>query len=158
MKHYKLTKDQSAAYSGYTDLYEVDESDLTESTVNTDQTLTLDTLAFGDVVVEDVLLRIVTPFTGNTADNTLEFQLGIPGNSTRLLGNANVVVGGTPIDAGAAWGHGSTATPLVGPSGGTSLILTANITDADGSLAMYTAGKVHLFVKILRAAHLNVAV
>lgn len=157
MRHYKLSKDQSAAYGGFTDLYVVTRKDLTKSTSNTDEVLTLDALEAGDYIGYEVLLTIEEEWSGNTADNALSVSVGITGAPALLLPASPIVAAGSPTSKGVGFSSAATGAPTP-IAGATSLIMTFDITDTDGALTGYSSGKLHLWVKNLRRRHLEVAV
>ncbi len=153
MRHHLLNTVQRAA-TGFTDLFVITHADLTEATDNTDQTLTLDALAFGDVVGYEALLEIVTAFDAATvsADNAVTVAIGVTGATTQIIGASAITAAGAGTAAYTAYATAAGGSPYVTPTGGKNLLATVDITDADGALADFTAGELHLWLKILRRA------
>ena len=150
MRKYTFTGQQKAAVGGYTDLYVLTDADLTETTVNTDTPVTLDTLNFGDVVEYQSLIEIKTAFAGGTADNACTVSLGVTGALTQFIGASAIASGGSYTAAKTAYCQAAGGAAYPTPTGGKSLIANFDITDADGALVDYTAGEIHIWVKISR--------
>lgn len=151
MKHSLLNPYQRAA-TGFTDLFVVTHADLTETTDNTDQTLTLDALAFGDVVGYEALIEIVTAFDAATvsADNACTVALGVTGATTQFIGASAIAAAGAGTAAYTAYATAAGGAPYPTPTGGKNILVTVDVTDADGALADYTAGELNIWMKILR--------
>lgn len=83
---------------GATHLIDVSHVDLTETTVNTTQTLVPINAAAGDVV-EVVAMRLVTAFrnTSDTAHNTTTLSVGDNDSGTRFLTSTQLNQNGTTI-------------------------------------------------------------
>jgi hypothetical protein len=91
MKHLRLNN-TAAVKLGFTDVWRITQSDLTETTNNTTQAITLLALAVGDIVKqEDFVLEVVT--NGATLV-TYTVSLGITGAVTQILGASNVLAAG----------------------------------------------------------------
>lgn len=149
MKHYHLTAAQSAANCGFTDLYVITHDDLTETALNTDQVLTLDRLDAGEMVAYGAFAQVITPFTGNTSDNTCVASVGVIPSPNEFVPGLTLVSGGSPAQARYAASSASTGAPWV-ETIGTDIIATFNITDPDGALDGYTAGELRIWLKVLR--------
>jgi hypothetical protein len=151
MKHFRLTPTQ-AARTGYTDLFVITHADLTETTDNTDQTITLDALAFGDLIKYDALLQIKTAFDAATisADNAVTVAIGVTGATTNIIAASAISSGGAGTAVTTGYGMAAAALPYFTPTGGKNLLATVDITDADGSLAEFTTGELHLWMYISR--------
>jgi hypothetical protein len=92
MKHQRLTNTQSAKLAGYTDVWRVVQADLTETTNNTPQAITLLALKLGDIVLQpDFFIEVVT--NGATLA-TYTVSLGVTGALTQIIGNSNVLAAG----------------------------------------------------------------
>lgn len=152
-RHYLLNR-ETRANTGFTDLFVVTHADLTEATDNTDQTLTLDALAFGDVVGYEALIEIVTAFdaSGVSADNACTVALGVTGATTQIIGASAIAAAGAGTAAYTAYATAAGGSPYVTPTGGKNLLLTVDVTDADGALADYTTGELWIWIKIIRRA------
>ena len=124
--------------------------DFTESTDNTDQTLTLGTLAMGDVVL-DAMLEVRTAIGNASANMTLAASLGVTGATTQFIGASTLVNAGTPAAANTVFCPANTFAAYPTPSGGKSILLTLDITDADGHLSACATGELWVWLKIDRA-------
>jgi len=164
MKHYLLTAEQSAANGGKTDLFVIEAGvDLTESTDNTDQVLTLDALAFGDVVQNNVLVEInlalgtTAAGTGTpSADTAVAVSLGVTGAATQFLGASAVFAAGAATAAKTAYASANSVADYPTPTGGKDIILTADVTDVDGSLAELNYGEIWVWLTIVRWARRHI--
>lgn len=158
MKHIRLLPQQQAR-TGYSDLFILTHADLTEATDNTDQTVTLDELAFGDVVKYDAFIQIKTAFDANnvSADNALTVSLGVTGAATQIIGASALAASGTGTAAKTTYATASGGAAYPTPTGGKNLIATFDITDADGALADYSAGEIHIYLTIVRESELVAA-
>lgn len=157
MKHYLLTAAQKAA-TGYTDLFVIQPKvDFTETTDNTDQTLTLDALAFGDIVENRALIEIKealgTTAAGTgvpSADFACTISLGVTGATTQFIGASAIAAAGAATAAKTAYATAAGAAAYPVPSGGKNLLATVDITDADGSLAEVEYGEIWVWMDISR--------
>jgi hypothetical protein len=158
MKRIRLLPAQQAR-TGYTDLFVLTHADLTTAADNTDQTVTLDTLAFGDIIKYDAFIQIKTAFDAATAsaDNALTVALGVTGATTQIIGASALAASGAGTAAKTTYctAAGGVAYPV--PTGGKDLLATFDITDADGALVDYTAGEIHIYMHIIRESELVVA-
>lgn len=152
MKHILLQASQSAANSGYTDLFVLTHADLTQATDNTDQSVTLDALEFGDVVGYNALIEIVTALDAAnvSADNALTVSLGVTGALTQIIGASALAAAGVGTVAKTGYATAAGGAPYVTPTGGKDLIANFDITDADGALADYSAGEIRIWCNIHR--------
>lgn len=157
MKHYLLNRTPRADNLGFTDLFVLTHADLTEATDNTDQTITLDALAFGDVVGYEALVEIVTAFDAAnvSADNALTVAIGVTGATTQIIGASALAASGAGTAAKTAYATAAGGSPYVTPTGGKNLLATFDITDADGALADFSAGEIRVWLKISRWADRN---
>lgn len=151
MKHIRLLPQQQAR-SGWTDLFVITHDDLTAATDTTDQTLTLDSLAFGDIVKYDALIEIKTAFDAATvsADNALTVALGVTGATTQFIGASALAAAGAGTAAKTCYAMAAGGAAYATPTGGKDILATFDITDADGSLAEYTTGEIHIYMAISR--------
>lgn len=151
-RHYKLSAEQFAANGGFTDLFILTHADLTQAADNTDQAITLDALAFGDVVGYHALIEIVTAFDAAavSADNALTVSLGVTGALTQIIGASALAAAGAGTAAKTGYGTAAGGAAYVTPTGGKDLIANFDITDADGALVDYSAGEIRIWVNISR--------
>jgi len=149
MKHYKLRPPQIAAV-GFTDLFVLTHADLTETTDNTDQAITLDQVEFGDYIAYDALIEIKTAFDAASADEGLNITLGVNGALTQFIGNSALVSSGTGTAAKTAYAPAAGGAPYIVPTGGKNIQANFDITDADGDLEDHSAGEVWIWMNIRR--------
>lgn len=91
MKHLRLNN-HATVRTGFTDVWRITQTDLTETTNNTTQAITLITLAVGDIVdQESFILEVVT--NGATLV-TFTCSLGVTGAVTQILGASNILAAG----------------------------------------------------------------
>ena len=152
MKHYIFNEQQRAA-TGYTDLYVVTAADLTETTNNTDQAITLDTLAFGDIVNNRASITIATAFDLAVAGETLAVSLGVTSALTQVIGASTIISSGTAVAAKTSFVPAGSTAAYPTPSGGKSLLLNFDITAASGALATHDVGELLVYANISRYAH-----
>lgn len=154
MKHYLLNAAQKAASGGFTDLFVIGHADLTQATDNTDQTLTLDALEFGDLVGYEAVIEIKTAFDAAnvSADNALTVALGVTGATTQFIGASALSAAGVGTAAKTAYATAAGGAPYPTPTGGKDILATFDITDADGALADFSAGEIWIWMKISRWA------
>ncbi len=157
MKHFLLNAAQKAA-TGYTDLFVIQPAvDFTQSTDNTDQTLTLDALEFGDIVENRALIEIRSAL-GTTAEGTgvpstdfaLTIALGVTGATSQFIGASDLAAAGAATAAKTAYATANSAAAYCTPSGGKNILATLDITDADGSLAEVDYGEIWIWMDINR--------
>lgn len=150
-RHVLLNAAQKAA-TGWTDVFYLSHADLTEATDNTDQAITLDALAFGDVVGYNALIEIVTAFDANnvSADNAVTVSLGVTGALTQIIGASAIAASGAGTAAKTGYSTAAGGAAYVTPTGGKNLIANFDITDADGALADFSAGELRIWVNISR--------
>lgn len=99
MKHYLLRSGERAA-TGFTDLFEITHADLTETTANTAQVITLDALALGDQLMPGALLEVTEAFTAVGTTDDLFVGVGNTTNRDLLLSNFALVNSGSAATAG----------------------------------------------------------
>lgn len=139
MKHFRLSRPELDG--GFTDAFLVTVDDITESGTNTDQPITLDALAQGDVVHEVLIDRKVAA-TGLTACNV---SVGVTGALTTFTANSSMLAAGEPT-------VGNNDQQYVTPSGGKNLILNVDPASNGENLASLTAFEVVVYAKITRRA------
>lgn len=160
MRHYLLSAAQRAAVGGFTDLFVIEPRvDFTETADNTDQTLTLDGLNMGDVVLNHALIEIAEPLgttaagTGvPSADTALTIALGVTGATTTFIGASNLATGGAATAVKTAYAGANSLADYITPTGGKNILATLDITDADGKLSAWKYGKVLVWMTIVRQA------
>lgn len=143
---YELPAETKAA-TGYTHKAIVDHVDLTETTANTAQSITLLTLAAGDVVRAGAY-KLVTPFqdTADSAFNTTAVTLNAAGSA--LISATETNVNGTEVFYKA---HTATV-PLTATSSSTVAASFASMSAK--SLSALNAGEVHFFFSVNKLANL----
>jgi hypothetical protein len=146
MLAYELPAETKAA-TGYTHKAIVDHADLTEATANTAQSITLLSLAAGDVVSSGAY-KLVTPFqdTADSAFNTTAVTLNAAGSA--LISATETNVNGTEVFYKA---HTATA-PLTATSASTVAASFASMSAK--SLSALNAGEVHFFFSVNKLANL----
>ena len=143
---YELPAETKAA-TGYTHKAIVDHVDLTETTANTAQSITLLTLAAGDVV-RSAAYKLVTPFqdTADAAFNTTAVTTNAAGSA--LISATETNVNGTEVFYKA---HTATA-PLIATSAST--VAASFAAMSAKSLSALNAGEVHFFFSVNKLASL----
>jgi hypothetical protein len=146
MQVYELPAETKAA-TGYTHKAIVDHTDLTETTANTAQSITLLALAAGDVVHSGAY-KLVTPFqdTTDSAFNTTAVTTNAAGSA--LISATETNVNGTEVFYKA---HTATA-PLTATSASTVAASFASMSAK--SLSALNAGEVHFFFSVNKLANL----
>lgn len=151
MRHYKFTAAQAAAM-GYTDLFVIPYTDLTAAAIadNTAKSITLDALAVGDMVKQDVLVQITTVWAG-PSDLTGTVSVGVTSATTALTPTLTLITAGT----GTAVNTSNTSANQTNAHyvATAAIDMLAEFTpDADSGVDEYTAGEVRIFMNISRAA------
>jgi hypothetical protein len=146
MLAYELPAETKAA-TGYTHKAIVDHTDLTETTANTAQSITLLTLATGDVVHSGAY-KLVTAFqdTTDAAFNTTAVTTNAAGSA--LISATETNVNGTEVFYKA---HTATA-PLTATSAST--VAASFAAMSAKSLSALNAGEVHFFFSVNKLANL----
>jgi hypothetical protein len=146
MLAYELPAETKAA-TGYTHKAIVTHADLTETTANTAQSITLLTLAAGDVVRSGAY-KLVTAFqdSADAAFNTTAVTTNAAGSA--LISATETNVNGTEVFYKA---HTATA-PLTATSAST--VAASFAAMAAKSLSALTAGEVHFFFSVNKLANL----
>jgi hypothetical protein len=146
MQVYELPAETKAA-TGYTHKAIVDHVDLTETTANTAQSITLLTLAAGDVVRAGAY-KLVTAFqdTADAAFNTTAVTTNAAGSA--LISATETNVNGTEVFYKA---HTATA-PLTATSAST--VAASFAAMSAKSLSALNAGEVHFFFSVNKLASL----
>lgn len=133
---------EAMAEHGATHVFVFDHTDLTETTVNTAQTLDVVTLGAGQTI-EGVKAKLLVDFqdASDAAFNTTPIELGDSGDADRLLASMELNVNGTEVDVKA--GTGTIAAPT------TSTTYQVTVGSMIGkSLSNIDAGKAEVYVKI----------
>jgi hypothetical protein len=143
---YELPAETKAA-TGYTHKAIVDHTDLTETTANTAQSITLLSLAAGDVVRSGAY-KLVTPFqdTADAAFDVTPVTLNAAGSA--LISATETNVNGSEVLYKA---HTAT-TPLTATSAST--VAASFASEAGKSLSALNAGEVHFFFSVNKLANL----
>jgi hypothetical protein len=146
MLAYELPAETKAA-TGYTHKAIVDHTDLTETTANTAQSITLISLAAGDVVHSGAY-KLVTAFqdTTDAAFNTTAVTTNAAGSA--LISATETNVNGTEVFYKA---HTATA-PLTATSAST--VAASFAAMSAKSLSALNAGEVHFFFAVNKLANL----
>ncbi len=149
-KHYLLNSEQRAR-TGFTDLFIVKYTDVSASIAdNTAATVTLDSLALGDVVLQDTLIEVRTAWAG-PSDLTATASVGVTGTATALTPALTITTAG----AGTAILTTDTSDNQTNAhyAASTAIDLIATITpDADSGVDEFTAGELAIWMNISRAA------
>lgn len=149
-KHYLLNSEQRAR-TGFTDLFIVKYTDVSASIAdNTAATVTLDSLALGDVVLQDTLIEVRTAWAG-PADLTATASVGVTGTATALTPALTITTAG----AGTAITTTDTSDNQTNAhyAAAAAIDLIATITpDADSGVDEFTAGELAIWMNISRAA------
>ena len=90
MTRYHLKDLTIARMYGFTDVFKLTNTDLTQSANNTQQSVNLTTLNLGDIVNQEVLLEVRTASTGLA---TCTASVGVTGAVTQLIGASDCVAG-----------------------------------------------------------------
>lgn len=143
MDIYHLNNDQTVAL-GANRLFKILYSDLSEGVDDTDETVTLEALAEGDVV-KDVRAVLKTDFAGITACNA---SIGVTSAVTTFSANTSILSGGG-IPCAAATVH-----PYVSP-GSVSLLVNFDPAGNGDALDELTAGELWVFATIIKKADLD---
>ena len=144
---YELPAETKAA-TGYTHKAIVDHTDLTETTANTAQSITLLSLAAGDVVHSGAY-KLVTPFqdTADAAFNTTAVTTNAAGSA--LISATETNVNGTEV-----FYKAHTATAPLTVNTGTSTVSASFASMSLKSLSALNAGEVHFFFSVNKLANL----
>lgn len=140
-----------ANHCGFTDVFTITHADLTAATDDLAQTITLDALAFGDMVYA-AAIEIQTAFDAASADEATTAALGVTSATTQFLAAFTFVTGGAGVAAKTGACQGETFAPYITPTGGKDILLTVDITDADGALVDHSAGVLLIWMQISRWA------
>jgi hypothetical protein len=147
-KHYQLQRPDRVF--GWTDLFVVNRTELTETTDNTAQAIVLDVLKKGDVVAQNALIEIGTVFAG-PSDLTATCSVGVTSALTTFTPAATICTAG----AGATVATGDTSDCQTNSHyiAAADINLLANfIPDADSALDEFTAGELRIWLTISRYA------
>src|SRR5262245_6203523 len=91
MKHYRLKQEERAGI-GFTDLFIVTHADFTTTTDDAAQSITLCTLAVGDLVMNNALLEVRTNANVVAA---VTGSLGVTGSVAAIIAASNLLAAGT---------------------------------------------------------------
>lgn len=151
MRHIRLNSRMASSNRVFTDCFVLTAADLTETTDDADQSITLMDLDTGDQVLANVVVEVVKPFTPPTSNATLTVALGVTSATTGILAAKSLISAGTAVAAGTGYvsSSGSYA-PYSTPSGGKHLLATFGLNDADGALADISAGELRIWCTIPR--------
>lgn len=153
LKHIPLSLNERAM-TGYTDLYIIKYTDLTEGTDNTAQALTLETLAAGDIVKQDVLVEVQSAWNGDSA-LTATVSVGVTSAATALTPALTICTAGTGAAATAA-DTSDCQTNAHYVSAGIAMLATFT-PDADSALDEFTSGELRIWANISRKQNRSVA-
>ncbi len=159
MKHY-LAKTLDQPKPGFTDLFVVSASDLTDVTNDELQNILLCKLQKGDVVFDRTLVEVATALSpAPSANATVTASVGRTAASyVDCIAAATLINAGTATAAGVTAAAGAAIGHQVIAADDTSLYCQVDINDADGNLAQITAGEIHIWMSISRLQDRAVAV
>lgn len=161
MRHYNLKALQHTK-AGLTDLFIITAADgiaaSGSSTDNTDCTVTLATLAFGDVVRNHAICEIKTAATPiPSADCALSCSVGVTGAVAQFISAFAVITAGAAIGVETTYAPGAAVGDYAVPSGGKDLLFTFDISDADGAVADITTLEIWVWLGISRKADRSIS-
>jgi hypothetical protein len=145
MKHYLLRTPERAA-TGFTDLFELTHADLTETTDNAAQVITLDALALGDHLLPGAILELTEAFTAAGTDDDLVVSIGNSTNRDLFLAEFHLVNSASAT----TFGKGRILTVGMEVNQATSLQAEFVVTGTSVALADYTTGSLRLWCNISR--------
>lgn len=151
-KHYKLSATQSAALSGFTDVFVVKYTDLSEGTDNTAEAIVLDALAAGDIVKQEAVIKITSPWNGDAA-LTATVSVGVTSAATALTPALTICTAGSGAAAGVAETSDCQTNAHYVAAAAINLLATFT-PDADSALDEFTSGELRIYLTILRNATL----
>ena len=153
MKHAKLTAAQSAANGGYTDVFHIPYTDLTANAAadNTAVAITLDALALGDVVKQDVLVEVRKAWTG-PSDLTATVSIGVTSAVTALTPALTITTAGAGTAVKTTDSSDCQTNPHYCAAAAIDMLATFT-PDADSGVDEFTAGEVVVWMTIVRAAN-----
>jgi hypothetical protein len=98
MKHYRVSNAEAAGNGGYTDIVEIEFGDLTETAVNTAQTIQLISVPIGTAVL-GAEYRLNTPFTdaSDAAFNVTSMEVGDGSDVDRFIVSKELNSNGTEV-------------------------------------------------------------
>ena len=141
MRHYLLRSPQFSA-TGFTDVFQVVEADLTTAVDNTVQAITLDQLAIGDVVGNNMILEVRT--NANVVAS-ITASVGVTASLLAFIGNSNLLAAGVEY-----YTQAGTVAPYVATA---AIDMLMNfIPGASDNVAEITTGEWLLWCTISRAA------
>ena len=148
MKVFELPAETKAA-TGYTHKAVVTHSDLTESTADTDQTLSLLALEAGDVVTT-AAWKLVTPFkdASDSALNDTKVQLGDSSDDDEYVAATQVNENGTEV----LFAANVNTVPFAYTAADTVDLLVESMTAK--SLSELDAGEIHIYLAVTKLSSL----
>jgi hypothetical protein len=144
MTAYELPANTKAA-TGFTHQVVVTHTDLTESTVDTDQTIALLSVVAGDVV-EKAAFKLVTAFedASDAAFNDTNVSVGDGGDTDRFIASTEVNENGTEVDFAA----NANTTAYAYTAADTVDLLVESMTAK--SLSNIDAGEIHIYLAVTK--------
>jgi hypothetical protein len=151
-RHYKLTAEQASA-TGFTDLFVIAYNDAALTAAVADNTavaVTLDALALGDVVRQDVLIEPTVGWTG-PSDLTATVSAGVTGTATALTPALTITTAGAATAISTTDTSDNQTNAHYAAAAAINLIATFT-PDADSGVDEFTAGELRIWMNISRAA------
>jgi hypothetical protein len=144
MTAYELPANTKAA-TGFTHQVVVTHTDLTESTVDTDQTIALLSVVAGDVV-EKAAFKLVTAFedASDAAFNDTNVSVGDGGDTDRFIASTEVNENGNEVDFAA----NANTTAYAYTEADTVDLLVESMTAK--SLSNIDAGEIHIYLAVTK--------
>jgi hypothetical protein len=144
MTAYELPANTKAA-TGFTHQVVVTHTDLTESTVDTDQTIALLSVVAGDVV-EKAAFKLVTAFedASDAAFNDTNVSVGDGGDTDRFIASTEVNENGTEVDFAA----NANTTAYAYTAADTVDLLVESMNAK--SLSNLDAGEIHIYLAVTK--------
>jgi hypothetical protein len=144
MTAYELPANTKAA-TGFTHQVVVTHTDLTESTVDTDQTIALLSVVAGDVV-EKAAFKLVTAFedASDAAFNDTNVSVGDGGDTDRFIASTEVNENGTEVDFAA----NANTTAYAYTAADTVDLLVESMNAK--SLSNIDAGEIHIYLAVTK--------
>lgn len=150
MKNYHLKNVQSSRLGGFTDLWIIKQTaassgDLTQTTNNTQQAITLSALAIGDIVLMDLFMEVRTVGAGLA---TFTASVGVTGALTQFIAAQDMLAGNV------YFAQASSVAPYATIAASKNLVV--NFTPgASEALASATALELWIWAKISRLSDRN---
>lgn len=142
MRKVRLNNPLQVVTLGGTIGFEITSDDLKSYTTNNqDATLTLVSAPAGSLI-RRVRLVLVKPFAAPTGGTTLAVSVGVNGTAANLLGATTIINAGSPVAAPRMF----EAANIVPSFADSTVTLTFDISDANGSLSQATGGVLRVYV------------